>query len=221
MKTIKTITNLFLSLCVAVAATSCLNSDDEYTGQASAADVVTVANYSGNNIYFTVATGTNTTATLYSDQAAKVDADAFPVGTRAYITYTYQTGQDTSLPVSISLMSISPVSTLYLTPTTTPPAFAYTPIAINTMYCIGGYINLVVTTADASARTWTCYYDTASSSGNVANLYLDTEATNETATSVSTVLSINIAQLISTGNFTSINFHLLNQSSQNEITLQL
>lgn len=221
MKAIKNLTNLFLSLCLAVTVTSCLNSDDDYSGQLSAADVATVAAYSGNNVSFTIPGSNNTTITLYSDQAAKIDAAAYPVGTRAYITYNYEAGQNLSAPVKIDLMSIAPVTTIPLTSTATPPALTYNPIGVNTMYCTGGYINLVVTTRQATDRTWTCYFDTTTSSGNAANVYLATDADQETAMSVNTVLSINVAQIVNSGLYKFINFHVLSQSGQNEFTINL
>lgn len=221
MKALKKLSVLFLSIFLAVTVTSCLDGDDDYQGQATGADVATITSYNGTDVTFTIPINTNTTVTLYSNQAAKIDATKYPVGTRAYITYNYQVGQDMTRPVKIELMSIAPVTTIQLEDVNSAPALSYGPIGLSQLSYVGGYLNMIVTANEASTRTWHCYYDTNMGIANVAHIYLDTQASEEKPSVTNTVLSINLNSLVSMGNIHSVKFHVLSQNGINEYDIQL
>lgn len=196
---------------MAATFSSCLGGDDDYNGQATGQDFVTVASYSPQNVTFSLTNQTGGIISLYSSQVAKVDETAYPVGTRAIITYSYQVGQDVTKAVKIDLMSINPVTTIPLS-SGPVPGISYGRLTTSRIYYLAGYINMILSVQKSDNRTWDCYFDSASSNGDVAELYLDTKATGETPDLIGVALSVDVSSIISGNRYKTIRFHINDQN---------
>lgn len=196
---------------LAMTFTSCLGGDDDYNGQATGQDFVTVASYSPQNVTFSLTNQTGGIISLYSSQVAKVDETAYPVGTRAIITYSYQVGQDVTKAVKIDLMSINPVTTIPLS-SGPVPGISYGRISTSRIYYLANYVNMILSVQKSNNRTWNCYFDSASSNGDVAELYLDTKATDETPDLIGVALSVDVSSITSGNRFKTIRFHINDQN---------
>lgn len=211
MKVFKILSALSFAF-LAMTFTSCLGGNDDYNGQATGQDFVTVASYSPQNITFSLTNQNGGIISLYSNQAAKVDETQYPVGSRAFITYSYQVGQDVSKAVKIDLMSINPVTTIPLYSVTQVPGISYGRISTSRIYYLANYVNMILSVQKSNNRTWNCYFDSASSNGDVAELYLDTKATDETPDLIGVALSVDVSSITSGNRFKTIRFHINDQN---------
>ena len=208
MKMIKTLSILAMTL-MAFTATSCLSDDDSNGGsfQVNGADFVTVDGFTTDNVNFSVVTA-----------AGKISSDKYPVGSRAYITYNMMSNQDIDLPVKVNLTAALKAETI--TPqsgTDTDCKLDYPSFTVSNRGKSGNYINLLVQVREAGSRTWRCFINESESTGEIVNLYLDTQAQNEKTSSVSQALCINVGPFVNNSQYKEIHLHLNNQSQQNNV----
>lgn len=209
--------SLLLITIISAFATSCLSDDDnggEYVRTGS--DFATITGYSDTRVYFNVATATGSNVTVYSDIDGKFNKNDYPEGTRCFITYNIQSGQDTDLPVKVTLVSLRAVTTVGLAEGTSDQCkLDYPNFAVSQMYLTGGYINILASVHKAENRTWNCYIDTRNSTPEAVQLYLVTSAEKTESTGVTTALSINVGSLLS--QYKEIHLHLNDQESNDHV----
>ncbi|MCM1347921.1 MAG: hypothetical protein NC338_00795 [Firmicutes bacterium] len=193
--------NSLMAMCMAllgIGLSSCLDDNNDTPSTGTGTDIAVLTGLSDNSASFVVTTVENTTVNLYCNEAGLIDKEKFPVGSRVFITYNLLYGQNTNLPVKITLLSIKPVTVVSLDEATSPDdiALKYSAFSIGTTYIAGDYINIIASLNRNDKRTWQCYLDPATSSGEEANIYLELKDEGKTESIGTTeIVSINIGSL--------------------------
>ena len=89
---------------------------------------------------------------------------------------------------------------------------SYGRISTSRIYYLANYVNMILSVQKSNNRTWNCYFDSASSTGDVAELYLDTKATDETPDLIGVALSVDVSSITSGNHFKTIRFHINDQN---------
>lgn len=198
-----------LALMVSAGFTSCLDDGDDPT-VGTGQDFANVLGYTTDGMSFNVETVTDSYVNLYTSGVSTVDREKFPVGSRVFITYNMAYGQDTSLPVKVSLLSINPVSVI---PVDTPASpdeckLDYKAIRVNSCYLAGNYLNLAMYLNTDEKRTWKCLLDTKTSTDAEADLYLITESTAADNAGSAQFVSIDVRSLKANEQYRTIRLHV-------------
>lgn len=194
MKTKQLLSKLLL-IVLTVGLASCLG-NDEPSGTTTATDFAVVTGYTTGGANFQVETSAGGQVTLYTTDASILDPEKYPVGSRVLLNYLMNYPVDTNLPVKIVLNSVFPVATV--TPDDAPAAdckLDYKAFSVSSIYLIGDYLNLSASIERAGSRTWKCLLNTETSTSDVAELYLITEAEKTEAIGTTAAVSINIQSL--------------------------
>lgn len=222
---LKKLLNLSASLLLALSFTSCLGDDDNNinTGTSTGRLFASVENYTTNSVYFNVNLPNDRhNYTLVSPLSSKINESEFPAGSRAFITYSVENGQDISMPVKIELMSVLKVATATVEDGTTEQCKMEYPYIImgDATYIGGNYVNFITSVQQSATRTWKAVLNTETSTGDNAEIYVITEATEAKADRVNIGVSINVASLLS--RYSRLHLHFKTQYDEDQVvTLQV
>lgn len=224
--TIKKLINLSASLLLAVAFTSCLGDDDNNinTGTSTGQLFAGVEGYTSNSVSFEIYLPNGTYPyTLVSELSSKINESEYPAGSRAFIVYSMQNGQDASHPLKIDLMNIKPVANVPLDNGTTDDCkmeYPYVITSEQTIYFGGNYINFIASVQESTSRTWEAVLNTETSTEDVAEIYIITEASDPKPERKTIYASINAASLMH--KYERVHLHFKTQyESDHVFTLQV
>lgn len=207
---LKKLFNLFAALFFALTFTSCLDSNNNInTGTSTGQLFASVQAYSTSSVSFQVYLPNDTYPyTLVSPLSPKITETDYPVGSRVFITYTVENGQDITLPININLISIGKVATTTVINGTTEECKLEYPYIImgNATYISGNYVNFITSVQQADSRTWKAYLNTDTSTDDTAEIYVITEAENAKTERTNIGVSINVASLINQYNRLHLHF---------------
>lgn len=209
--------SLLLITIISAFATSCLSDDDDGGNFiSSGSDFATITGYSDTRVYFNVVTATGSNVQVYSEIDGKFNKNDYPEGSRCFITYNIQSGQDIDLLVKVTLVSLRPVTIVGVNEGTADQCkLDYPNFNVSQMYLTGGYINILASVYKGENRTWNCYIDTRNSTPEAVQLYLVTSAEKTESTGVTTALSINVGSLLT--QYKEIHLHLNDQESHDHV----
>ncbi len=214
MKTRQILSRLLI-LLMTFGLASCLG-NDEPSGTTTASDFAVLTGYTTGGANFQVETSTGGLVTLYTTDSSILDPEKYPVGSRVFLNYLMNYPVDINLPVKISLSSVFPVSTVI--PDDAPASDCkpdYKAFAITSIYPIGDYLNIAASIERAENRTWKCLLNTQTSTDDIAELYLITEADKTESIGTTAAISINIQSLRRTKK--EIRLHINNHQSSDYV----
>lgn len=210
MKSFKPILGAF-ALLITATFSSCLGDDDDNTlSQGSGSDFANLTSLDGASATFTVTTVEDKTVNIYCNEGTLINPQTYPIGSRLFITYGFQPGQDTNLPVKVTLKSVRPVATI---PAESAPAadckLDYPAFVIaGQPYLAGPFINLQVNINRGTNRVWKCLINEETSKGDVANLYLTYTETSYEPIGTAEYISIDVSAIKVDPHYKEINLHL-------------
>lgn len=174
---------LYTLLCLftAAALNSCGNDDDNPLSDSTSGEVfANVESYPPDYVTFALyLPGLADPSTFVCDRSPIITEEEFPKGTRVFIAYTIKGMQQLiGWPVRIALDNICKATTTNLIAAKSDQCkLDYAPISLESpTYVSGNYINFVANVQQAASRTWKVLLNTETSTGDVAHVYILTEA---------------------------------------------